>query len=191
MKNSAARYYCNKFDINVGFIYYPVANTDGASVPTESPTDSPTDPPSEEPTEAPTEAPTESPTEAPSSRRLQQKKQAIDKAYQKKQSTKRGKGRGYTHSMRDSMQSYEADDHFYDNVNQYYDPGTPVDYASYSANDGDNIDPYAGNIPTDDYTPTQGAPVVDNGYIFKFGMVCTILNAAVHYVSFIYTCLLH
>jgi hypothetical protein len=65
---SAAKYYCNKFDINVGLIYYPVANQDADTTwtfpPTTAPTANPTPGPGQ-PTVKPTTAPTVKPTKTP------------------------------------------------------------------------------------------------------------------------------
>jgi hypothetical protein len=63
-----AKYYCNKFDINVGLIYYPVANQNTSFVWTYRPTTSPTPNPSPragEPTTKPTAAPTIRPSNKP------------------------------------------------------------------------------------------------------------------------------
>lgn len=69
---SAAKFYCNRFDINVGFIYYPVPNqniTDTYTYrPTRSPTQRPSPPPGAPtmtPTRVPSTRPTTSPTRAP------------------------------------------------------------------------------------------------------------------------------
>jgi hypothetical protein len=65
---SAAKFYCNQFNINVGLIYYPVDNQNTSSTWTYRPTTSPTQHPTPlpgEPTAQPTAEPTVRPTRAP------------------------------------------------------------------------------------------------------------------------------
>jgi hypothetical protein len=66
---SAAKYYCNKFNINVGLIYYPVENQDTTYDWTYHPTVAPTANPSPgpgKPTNHPTTRPTVRPSRLPS-----------------------------------------------------------------------------------------------------------------------------
>lgn len=69
---SAAKFYCNKFDMNIGLIYYPVPNQNASTVytyaPSKTPTNRPTPPPGAptlHPTTAPTVRPSRSPTANP------------------------------------------------------------------------------------------------------------------------------
>ncbi len=69
---SAAKYYCNQFDMNIGLIYYPVPNQNASTVytyaPSKTPTNRPTPPPGAptlHPTTKPTTRPSRSPTANP------------------------------------------------------------------------------------------------------------------------------
>lgn len=164
---SAAKYYCNKFDVNVGLIYYPVANQNTSATftyrPTRSPTERPTPPPGA-PTINPTRKPSPKPTTThkPTAGRRRQLRQLTDDPTDDPAGGDDGAG----------------DDGAGDDGNAADDQYATTGIGTYS-------DPYFANSATDDFQPLI-PEVVDNGLIFALGRVCLIL-ATVYCTSLPYS----